>query len=380
MIKERIETLTGLRTLEHEWRALERRIAPLPFVTFDWVEAWWTHLHADRLAVRDDLLVYVFRETNGSVSGIAPLMRTRRPGRGPLQLRHVQFLGADPNITEVRTLAALPERVSRIIDALLDDFRADPHGWDLMQLTGVPAEHAEGVALGRFANVEWTRDVPNYYLELPSSWDEFRSALPRNIKESLRKCYNAPKRDGLTFQHEVVTAPELVGPALSDFLRLHELRSRRDDTVRHPNVFADPAAREFLADFCERLARRERLYIFQLRHGDAVIATRLGFRCGDSLYLYYSGFDPNYGRYSVMTTVVAEAIKFAIANGFRTVNLSTGSDESKLRWKPRVQIYREASLVSPSLRGAVAHDSYAWVRRRLVRHPSNHPFAAYLYR
>ena len=99
----------------------------------------------------------------------------------------------------------------------------------------------------------------------------------------------------------------------------------------------------------------------------------------DSLYLYYSGYDPTYARYSVMTTVVAEAIKFAIANGFRTVNLSTGSDESKLRWKPRVRIYREASLVSPSLRGAVAHDSYAWVRRTFERRPVSNPLAAYLY-
>jgi CelD/BcsL family acetyltransferase involved in cellulose biosynthesis len=380
MIIERVETVSALRSLEHEWRALERHIAPLPFVTFDWVESWWTHLHADRLAVKDELLVYVFRETNGSVSGIAPLMRTRRPSRGPLQLRHVQFLGADPNITEIRTLAAVPERVPRVINALLDDFRADPYGWDLMQLTGVPAEHAGSIDLDRFANVEWTRDVPNYYLELPSSWAEFRSTLPRNIKESLRKCYNAPKRAGLTFTPEVVTAPELVAAAVSDLLRLHELRARRDDTVRHSNVFAESAARDFLADYCERLARRERLCIFQLRHGEAVIAARLGFRCGDSLYLYYSGYDPSYGRYSVMTTVVAEAIKFAIANGFRSVNLSTGSDQSKLRWNPRVQIYREASLVSPSLRGAVAHDSYAWVRRTLDRRPATNPLAAYLHR
>ena len=36
-----------------------------------------------------------------------------------------------------------------------------------------------------------------------------------------------------------------------------------------------------------------------------------------------------------MTTTVAEAIKYAIARGFKTVDLSAGKDLSKTRWGPR---------------------------------------------
>ncbi len=375
-----IETLSALRALEGEWRAIEPRIDPLPFVTFDWVESWWTHMHADRLALRDELRVYLFREADGALSGIVPLVRTRRPGRGPLHLRQLRFFGADPNITEIRTLAAIPESVPRVLGSLLDHLRAECSAWDFMQLTGVPAEHADGLDFNHFASAKWVAEVPSYYLDLAPTWEEFSAKLPRNIRESLRKCYNAPKRDGLTLELEVVTTPELVSGAVSELLRLHEARSRLTGTVMHANVFAEPAAREFLLDFCERLARRDRLRIFQLRHGSTVVATRLGFCCGDSLYLYYSGYDPAYRRYSVMTTTVAEAIKFAIRSGLRTVNLSTGNDVSKLRWSPRERIYREAMVVSPSLRGGIAHDSYAWAKRRLEQRPANNPFTALLSR
>ena len=61
------------------------------------------------------------------------------------------------------------------------------------------------------------------------------------------------------------------------------------------------------------------------------MATRIGFVVEDSLYLYYSGYDPEFSRFSIMTTVVAEAIQYAISERFRTVNLSTGKDLSKRR-------------------------------------------------
>jgi hypothetical protein len=52
----------------------------------------------------------------------------------------------------------------------------------------------------------------------------------------------------------------------------------------------------------------------------------------NTLYLYYSGWEPAYGKYSVMTTLHAEIIQHAIARGLSSVHLSTGKDVSKTRW------------------------------------------------
>ncbi|HTA20642.1 MAG TPA: hypothetical protein VK989_15220, partial [Polyangia bacterium] len=70
-----------------------------------------------------------------------------------------------------------------------------------------------------------------------------------------------------------------------------------------------------------------------------------------------------FARYSVMTTTVAEAIQYAIASGFSSVCLSTGSDTSKQRWRPREGLYREVEILSPSMRGKVAHEVFARTRR-----------------
>jgi hypothetical protein len=68
---------------------------------------------------------------------------------------------------------------------------------------------------------------------------------------------------------------------------------------------------------------------------------------GEHLYLYYSGWDRAYGRYSVMTTLLAEIVKDAIARGTTSVNLSTGNDVSKTRWRPREVVYKSRIQIAP---------------------------------
>jgi CelD/BcsL family acetyltransferase involved in cellulose biosynthesis len=133
--------------------------------------------------------------------------------------------------------------------------------------------------------------------------------------------------------------------------------------VRHVDAFSAAAARRFLTDLCVRLSPGGGVRFFEIRIGAAIVASRIGFVVGDSLYFYNSGFDPRWARYSVMTTTLAEAIKWAIGAGFRSVNLSTGADEAKLRWRPEQIAYRTAVQTSPSLRSRLAHLSWRSVER-----------------
>ncbi|MES1196268.1 MAG: GNAT family N-acetyltransferase [Steroidobacter sp.] len=370
---ESVETLAQFEALEAEWRSLELRALPVPFVCFDWNMAWWKHLRSQRKSVSDSLHVVTFRTTAGALCGIAPLMMTNRPARGPFRFAQLQFFGADQNITEIRTLVATPDNMAVYI-LELSRYLKSRVGWDWTKLTGVPAATVSRQSLhGEYPQLRWTRELLNFYLVLKPTWEEFRSGLSRNIKESLRKCYNSPKRDGLQFDFHVLSALGDVKPALQEFLRLHSMRSQLTDTVAHPNVFAEPNAQSFLIDVCERFASRNALRIFQLRSGEQVIATRIGFVCGDSVYFYYSGYDTQFSKYSVMTTTVAEAIKYCIESGFKTINLSTGRDVSKERWGPAETLYLEAEFVAPRAAPKLKYPLYRFadetLRNLIIRTP-----------
>jgi CelD/BcsL family acetyltransferase involved in cellulose biosynthesis len=109
--------------------------------------------------------------------------------------------------------------------------------------------------------------------------------------------------------------------------------------------------------------------VFMLRVGSDVVAARIGFVIGKSLYLYYSGYDPAFGKYSVMTTVVAEALRCAISEKLTSVNLSMGRDLSKTRWRPNETLYREALQISTSSHAKFTLSTYRNIRRGLRSSP-----------
>jgi CelD/BcsL family acetyltransferase involved in cellulose biosynthesis len=356
LIVEAIDSFVRLLPLEKEWRELERH-AGLPFASWDWTVAWWTQFREDKLGVKDSLFVRAIRTDEGQLVAVAPMLISRRPSIGPLCIRQLQFFGADPNITEVRGMLALPEWRNDAYRALLQHAFEHADQWDSLLLSGLPQE-LDGPELSRFAPFEWTGQTLDYVLPLPESWEELRSALPRNIKESLRKCYNSLKRDNRQFRLQIAEQPADVNAALERFFAFHGARAQLADTVPHRNVFDTVEARRFLSDVCQRFAQRGGLRIFQLMVDEQVVAVRVGFVIGDSLYLYYSGYHRAFAQYSVMTTTVAEAIKYAIAQGLKTVNLSTGNDVSKARWNPVEVATRQALLVSPSRRAELARGVY----------------------
>lgn len=365
----RAGSLESFSALESEWRRLEEACgACLPFVTFDWAFSWWKHFAESRKSIRDTLWLRAVRERTGALVAVAPLMLTERPAAGPVRLRAVQFFGADANITEVRGMLCLRGREREATFALLADLRACASEYDWIVWSGVRKDSPAEGAVRAFPDLPWDREIPDYVLTLAGDWETFRKGLKPNIKESLRKCYHSLEREHLTFTFEVARRPDEMQPALERFLALHGLRAGTLRAVAHRNVFGDEAERRFLLEVVTRMAGHGRARVFMLRVEGEVVASRIGFVLGDSLYLYYSGYDPAWGRFSVMTTLVAEAIKWAMREGLRTVNLSTGTDVSKTRWGPIEHVYRELAQSSPGRRGRLAWRAYQ-VALGMKEHP-----------
>lgn len=210
---------------------------------------------------------------------------------------------------------------------------------------------------------------PDYVLDLAPSWDEFRTGLKRNIRESIRHCYNSLKRENLTLETSVAKSPAEIRAGLDHFVRLHAARADLDDTVAHPDRFATPMARGFLYDVCLRLAQRDIARVFLLKIAGEVVAARVGFEMNDTLYLYYSGFDPQWRKYSVMTTLVTEAIKYAIERQLKTVNLSAGTDVSKTRWGAHEVPFAEALQLRSRARSQLASKLYQSAKSANTNHP-----------
>jgi CelD/BcsL family acetyltransferase involved in cellulose biosynthesis len=205
-----------------------------------------------------------------------------------------------------------------------------------------------------------------YVLELPATWEALRVRLKRSMKKTLGHCYNTLRREGRHYDFEIAEDTARLGPALDDFFRLHSARARvASAAVPHPDQYRTEQSRRFLRAVAADLAPGSRLMVCRLLIDGQLVASRLAFPVGDTLYLHHSGFDPAWWWYSVPTTLTAECIKMAIRSGFRAVNLSAGSDYSKMRWQPEVRRARAWVLAAPSVRVRLsARSAIALVRLR----------------
>jgi CelD/BcsL family acetyltransferase involved in cellulose biosynthesis len=364
---ERINDFAALRSLTPEWEELDGSIpSRTPFTSPSWNLLWWHHFSEKRLWLQDDLfvlVVLVVRDEQRRLIAIAPLMRTQRPAAGPWRMREIQFFGADPNITELRGPVCRPEHraeATRMLQAHLMERAGD---WDSLQWCGVP----DGDSVEALGAPAIYRDVHDYSLHLPASWAVLVAGLSRNMKEALRKGYNSLRRAGHAFTFRTVSAPAEVGEALDIFFRLHRERAGLAGSVTHPDAFRSVRSRRFLRAYGQDMSTRGQLRIFQLVIDDQIVATRIGFVFGDQMYLYYSGYSRRWSRFSVMTTLTAESIKWALDSGFRIVNLSSGNDYAKTRWQPVESVSHDYTVQSPLGQNWLARNSIVKALRSVRR-------------
>jgi CelD/BcsL family acetyltransferase involved in cellulose biosynthesis len=345
--------------LTAEWELLRQKIAPpTPFTSPLWINLWWKHFRRHSLLFRDEFFCHIIRDDSGRLVALAPLMRTLCLGLGLPVMRIVQFFGNDPSLTEFRGVICRPEDHEKVIEALAAHFLLHRDEWDVFRWNGLhhtAATYNSPSTRGEFI----ARDqVADYIVEVPASWDALKAGVSSNMRKNLRKAYEFVERDGFRFQLRVVERPGEIDAATDRFLLLHDARSKAADMVFHPNKFAASHTRAFLGDYLRQLAERSELRIFELEVERKVVATRLAFLIGSDLYLYFAGYDTSWRQYSVMTILMSEIIKWSMAHHIQRINLSTGNDQSKLRWKPAEIIFHNAVQISPTSRGRLAFSTF----------------------
>jgi CelD/BcsL family acetyltransferase involved in cellulose biosynthesis len=338
----------GLVRLAPEWCSLEGEVPnALPFQSYAWNRAWWK-AYANNHKFREDRLnIVVIREAHDLV-GIIPLMESTFHILGARIFRYVRPLGA--SLGEIRTFLALPGFEDVVLSKWLELAVAYSFRPALHEIT---AQRESLISLGnRTTALRLLRkhEIPFYVIEPGSSWETYRSNRKRNIKQSLRHCYNSIARQGWRAELRVMSDPAQIILNLPDFYAMHSARANARTAVAHPDYFYTQANRGFLEDFiCGFPGRTTKPFLFSLLIEGKPVAMRMGLLMDRELFMYCSGFDLKYARYSVMTTLVAEVIKWAISMSIPRINLSIGRDVSKTRWGPSEKIYAQGHFVTNSL-------------------------------
>ena len=351
-----IESPAELRTLRTEWTDLLRDSASdVPFLTWEWLEAWCTHLRGPA-----SLKVVAVR-SRGTLVAIAPF--TLNPHAMPWFSR-LEFLGTGAAGSDYLDLIVRTGHHHQVLPALaalltkermtvrLDRLRTNALAVQLAERLGsqgwVTSTTEDGVCpVIPLAGLTWD----SYLATLGSA---HRANVRRRVREALQQ---------FQARFEPVTCDADRRSALTALASFHE---RRFHKKGGSTAFLTPALKAFHDHATRSALERGWLRMYVLRFGDDVAAVMYGFLYDRRFYFYQHGFDERYARNSVGLVLMALTIRAAIDERAEAFDLLWGAEAYKSRWTHDALALRRIDLFPAHAAGRI-HRRAIEARRSIGR-------------
>ena len=340
--------------LEAEWNdAVERARVPHPFLRHEWMRTWW-----DTFGASAQLHIVVVRDVTGIVA-IAPLMRetTRMYGVPVTRVRLIQ------NDHTPRADFIIAGRADESYQAIWESLRGDGESWDVLQLSQLPrtsptiATVTRLAAADKLATGTWqSSDSP--YLELAGTWDDYLRSLSAKFRSNVRNRMTRLTKIGEpTF--EVLRDRAAIESGYADALRLEASGWKQQAGT---SICSDPAVQRFYTLLTERATEQGWLELLFLKVGDRRIATSYGSTYDGRLFLFKTGYDPEYATCSPFKLLTYFAIQHAYAHGLRELDFLGDSEPWKLEWTTTARSHDWLFVFSDTRRARLVHSiKFQWV-------------------
>ena len=305
-----VATSAPLAQLAQEWHELHARVpGASPFLHPSWHETWLRHHGANC-----EPLFLAFRQGEELVGVIA------LDGGGA----ELEELG-DPEVRDYGGPLVLPGHEVAVADTLIEWLMEDFS--NALVLRGIRADAPIRPALGAAAaahgwDVKETQVAVSPGLALPPTWDEYLAALGKHDRHELRRKLRNLEAVGAV-KYESVTEPPRLASYFAAFAG--QLRASREDKA----AFLTAEREAFFRDLATTFSAlgQMRLGVLSLDHKP--VATLFTFEDEATLYLYNSGYNPDYHHLAVGLLSKAMAIRDAIAQGKRRYDFLRGDEEYK---------------------------------------------------
>jgi CelD/BcsL family acetyltransferase involved in cellulose biosynthesis len=306
-------------SLESSWKDLQRRLNwDSVFVLPRWLKVWWQ-------VFGEGSKLYLFDvKENKNVIGIAPLM---------VKGGNASFIGS-ADVCDYMDFVVAPGKERALFTALLDKSKRD--GIKELSLESLRHDSTAMTCLVDLAKdkgyeVSCTRENVSLDLELPSTWDDYlRTLPPKQRRETGRRFRRLEEEGDINYRIIESAKPEL----LDIFLKLMRV-SRKDKAA-----FLTPQMESFFRALAQTMSEAGMLRFGVLEISAKPVAAVMCFDYNYRVYLYNSGYDPEYGYVSVGLLSKLLSIKDSIERGRKVYDFLKGTEEYKYRLRGReIPIY-----------------------------------------
>lgn len=312
---EIIDNISDLYALKDKWnQLLEGNSGFTVFQTWLWHVLWWKHFGA-----HNRLYVITISEYNGNLIGIAPFYLYK----DEMLRSTLAFIGGE-DVTDYKDFIVASGCDQTFFTALSSYLKEHNNEWDQLYLSHMPDTYHFLDTISQFFH-NWRIDRVQSevcpVIELPGSWNAYLKNLGKKTRHELKRKINKLEREVRWTM--VITEHHDLEKAVSSFVRVHKL-SRIDKSL-----FMDNKKAGFFLDIAKAFSDYNMFELPALYINGAVAASLFCFIHGKTVYIYNSGYDPAYSKWSPGIVLISLYIQKCIEEGKTSLDFLRGNESYK---------------------------------------------------
>jgi CelD/BcsL family acetyltransferase involved in cellulose biosynthesis len=340
---EIIDDIQRFAELRLEWNELlAASRADCPFLTWEWLYTWWTHLRGSRrlqlITVRD----------GDELIALAPLAVSRAPVPW---LSTLEFLGTGYAGSDYLDVIARRDRETEGVHSIAETLASQKRAVHLDHLP--PSSLASGLVEplieGRWTLRETMAGACPFVRLADQSWDSYLGMLGPAHRANVRRRLRAIERQ-FEVRVERAASEKERRAFLSTLMALH---NRRWSTRGGSTAFPTDALRSFHDEVTRCALERGWLRLFVLRLDSAPAAAMYCFAYGGKYYFYQGAFDERFQQFSVGLVMLALTIRAAIEEGSLEFDLLYGTEAYKALWARNQRLLSRIDLFPAHIGGRI---------------------------
>jgi CelD/BcsL family acetyltransferase involved in cellulose biosynthesis len=353
---ECVDDASRFGALRAEWNDLLRRsTADGPFLTWEWLNAWWNHFGAGSA-----LRIVTVRD-HGELIAIAPL---HQPKPAMPWWPHLEFLGTGEAGSDYLDVIAASGHEADAITALTQFARSRRTA---LRLTHLPALSVAETLARQLSHEGWAAasapDGVCPFIRLAGhTWDSYLATIGSAHRANVRRRLRGLEKH-FDMRFELVTSEPTRAEALAALERFHQ---RRYTAAGGSTAFSSATLRAFHDEVTRRGIDRGWMRLYILRLDGVAAAVMYGFAYNRRFYFYQHGFDEQFQQHSAGLALMALTIRAAIDEGLQEFDFLWGEEAYKSLWSHDARQLRRIQLFPAGL-GGRAHHQASLATRRLRR-------------
>ncbi len=291
------------------------------FVLPAWLETWWQCCHN----AAELYLVSVRQDEK--IIGIAPLQ---------VRGKKAAFIGSNDTCDYMDFIIA-PGKESEFFNVLIDDLKKT--GINHLDLSHIRDDSTAMVNLTEMVKsygyeMSCNQDAVSLEMELPTDWGKYLGLLTVKQRHEIKRKLRRLGEMG-NYRYRSIEGREAVNDFMDTFLKLFA-ESREDKAA-----YLTAQRESFLRSMADAMSGAGMLRIGFLELDAIPAAAVMCFDFNDTVYLFNSGYVPEYGYLSVGALSKVLCIKDSIEKGMKRFDFLKGAETYKYRLGGReIMLYK----------------------------------------